>query len=62
VDIIFTIVKRKSIEQVVGIINQFNPNAFYTIEDVRSVNEGIINKTNRKSALSGFWFGNKKIK
>ncbi len=62
VDIVFTIVKRKSIDEVVGIINQFNPNAFYTIEDVRSINEGIITRTRRKSVLNGFWFSNKKIK
>lgn len=62
VDIVFTIVKRKSIDQVVSIINQFNPNAFYTIEDVRSINEGIMNASRRKTVLSGFWFGNKKIK
>ncbi|GAB1403910.1 DUF2179 domain-containing protein [Lentimicrobium sp.] len=62
VDIIFTIIKRKSIDEVVKIINQFNPHAFYTIEDVRTINEGIIDQKRRKSALNGFWFGTKKIK
>jgi len=41
VKIIFTIVKRKNIERVLNMIKSCNPNAFYTIEDVRSVREGI---------------------
>jgi uncharacterized protein YebE (UPF0316 family) len=38
--ILFTIVKRKKVPQVVTIINQCNPNAFYTIEEIKSVKEG----------------------
>ena len=45
VDIVFTIIKRKDIENVVSIINRFNPNAFYTIEDVKAINEGIFKHT-----------------
>ena len=41
VKIIFTIVKRKDIEHVLGIIQSSNPQAFFTIEDVRSVREGV---------------------
>jgi uncharacterized protein YebE (UPF0316 family) len=41
VKIIFTIVKRKDIDHVLGIIQSSNPLAFYTIEDVRSVREGV---------------------
>lgn len=37
VNILFLVVMRKQIEEVVKIIEEFNPNAFYTIEDVRSV-------------------------
>ena len=40
VKIIFTIIKRKSIPQVIEVINQYNPNAFYTIEEVKAVKEG----------------------
>ena len=40
VQIIFTIIKRRDINSVVRAIKQFNPNAFYSIEDVRSVSEG----------------------
>ena len=41
VKIIFTIVKRKNIDHVLEIISSNNPQAFYTIEDVRSVREGV---------------------
>ena len=41
VKIIFTIVKRKNIEHVLEIIRSNNPQAFYTIEDVRSVRKGV---------------------
>jgi uncharacterized protein YebE (UPF0316 family) len=37
VHIIYTIVKRHEIPNVIGIIDRFNPKAFYTIEDVRSM-------------------------
>ncbi|MBE0597297.1 MAG: DUF2179 domain-containing protein [Desulfuromonadales bacterium] len=39
VKVIFTIVKRKKLPEVIALIHRFNPNAFYTIEDVRFVNE-----------------------
>jgi Uncharacterized protein conserved in bacteria len=41
VKIIFTIVKRKDINHVLEIIRRFNPHAFFTIEDVRSVRKGV---------------------
>lgn len=37
---LFSVMERKSIPEVIGIINSYNPNAFYTIEDIRSVTEG----------------------
>jgi len=40
VQIVFTIIKRKSISKAIEIINQYNPNAFYTIEEVKAVKEG----------------------
>jgi uncharacterized protein YebE (UPF0316 family) len=39
VKVIFTVVKRKKLPEVVAIIKRFNPNAFYTIEDVRFVTD-----------------------
>ena len=39
--LIYTIVQRNNLADVITTINEFLPQAFYTIEDVRSVNEGI---------------------
>lgn len=33
--VIFTIVRRKKLQEVLALIHKYNPNAFYTIEDVR---------------------------
>lgn len=41
VKIIFTVIKRKDVNQVVGMIKQFDPKAFFSIEEVRAANEGI---------------------
>jgi uncharacterized protein YebE (UPF0316 family) len=41
VQLIYTIVQRNDLVKVLNIIDQFNPKAFYTIEDVKAVNEGI---------------------
>jgi uncharacterized protein YebE (UPF0316 family) len=41
VTIILTIVQRTSVPEVVDLVKQFNPHAFYTIEDVRYATEGI---------------------
>ncbi len=41
VHLIYTIVQRNELEKVLEIIDRFNPKAFYTIEDVKAVNEGI---------------------
>lgn len=39
VKILFTVCKRRELEKILGIIKCYNPNAFYTIEDVRFVKE-----------------------
>ncbi len=41
VNLIYTIVKRSDLDRVIGIIDRFNPRAFYTIEDVRFVRQGV---------------------
>jgi uncharacterized protein YebE (UPF0316 family) len=41
VQLIYTIVRRNNLGEVLDIINRYNPKAFYTIEDIRAVNEGI---------------------
>ncbi len=40
VKVIFTIVPRREVPNIVGIIKRFNPRAFYTIGDVNSVEMG----------------------
>jgi uncharacterized protein YebE (UPF0316 family) len=62
VDIVFTIIKRKELEDVVAIINRFNPNAFYTIEDVKAINEGIFKQRRKKTIFDSFTLGLKKNK
>jgi len=41
VKMVFTIIKRQDLRHVVGIIKQYHPNAFYSIEEVKSVAEGV---------------------
>jgi uncharacterized protein YebE (UPF0316 family) len=41
VEVVTTILKRAELHNLVEIINRFNPKAFYTVEDVKTVNEGI---------------------
>jgi len=41
VHIIYTIVNRRDVQNVIKIVNKFNPKAFYLIEDIRHAKEGI---------------------
>ena len=41
VKVILTVVKRKDILEVRKLIEQHNPNAFYSIEDIRTVSHGV---------------------
>jgi len=41
VKVIFTIVPRREVEKVVELIEKFNPKAFYTVEEVDSVEKGV---------------------
>jgi uncharacterized protein YebE (UPF0316 family) len=41
VSIIYSIINRQEIEKVVSMIYSFNPNAFYSIEDVKFVNKRV---------------------
>jgi uncharacterized protein YebE (UPF0316 family) len=42
VEILFTIIPRKRLNNLISIINQYNPNAFYSVEDVKMVKHGIL--------------------
>mgnify|MGYP001767156455 FL=1 len=60
VKLIFSVIKRENVNQFVSIINQYNPHSFYTIEDVKSVNEGVFKGNSRN--LNPLSFINKKGK
>lgn len=47
VKIILTVVKRKNIDPIITIIQKHNPDAFYSIEDIRDVNRGVFSKSNQ---------------
>jgi len=53
VKVIYTIIKRRDVQQVVGIIKRFNPKAFYSIEEVRSAGEGIF-PTGKQGLIKNF--------
>jgi len=42
VKLIFTVIRRRKLEEIIAVIKRFNPNAFYTIEDVRFVKEPFV--------------------
>ncbi len=50
VDIIYTIIERKEMRHVVDLIREVNPQAFFLVEEVRSVNQGIFPHHETQSA------------
>lgn len=57
VKLIYTIVKRRDLPEVTGIIHQSHPHAFLSIEDVRSTEEGVFPKHTQDH--DGVLFGRK---
>ena len=51
VKIFISIINRKDLKEYISTINNINPNAFYTIEDVKTVNQGIVRNTQRSSVF-----------
>jgi uncharacterized protein YebE (UPF0316 family) len=47
VKIILTVAKRKNIEEIINIIQKYNPDSFYSIEDIRDVKRGVFTNNNR---------------
>ncbi len=62
VRVIFTIVQRSDLAGVVDIVKEFNPNAFYTVEDMRFVSEGIFPERRSRLRLIDFPRGERKSK
>ncbi|KPL07281.1 hypothetical protein AMJ86_04895 [bacterium SM23_57] len=54
VKVIFSIIKRKEIPGMVNVIQQYNPHAFYTIEDISFVSEGRLPSLRERKKLLDF--------
>ena len=52
VKMVFTIIKRQDLPHVIGVIKQFHPNAFYSIEEVKSVAEGVFPERQARGVFS----------
>lgn len=61
VKVIISIMDRKDVKNLIPIINKYNPNAFFSIEDVRSVQEGTF-RIPKRNRIFNFGRGLKKIK
>jgi len=48
VKVLLSIIKRKDLVEFIHVLNQYNPQTFYTIEEVRSVNEGVFRASSKK--------------
>jgi len=59
VSVIFTIVDRSDLDQVIQMVERFNPKAFYTIEDIRAAKKGVFRR--KKSFLSRLFFKKSKV-
>ena len=55
VKMVFTIIKRKDLAHVVSIIKEYHPKAFYSVEEVKSVAEGVF-PARRAPGIFG-WIG-----
>jgi uncharacterized protein YebE (UPF0316 family) len=51
VKVVFSIIKRKDVKHFVDILNEYSPHSFYTIEEVRSVNEGVFRSSSKRHLL-----------
>jgi len=52
VKIIFTIAQRKQVKHIIQLVEQYNPNAFYSIEDIRNTKNGIFTQRSSKSLFA----------
>jgi uncharacterized protein YebE (UPF0316 family) len=52
VKVFFTVTKRQDVHRIIEIIREYQPHAFYTVEDVRSVSEGVFPRRAAESPYS----------
>jgi len=64
VKVLFSVVKRKELNHFIEIVNKYNPNAFYSIEDVKVVSQSIKEKRkiDKRKTISELLLGLKKVK
>ncbi len=62
VKMIFSIVQRKHLKEVIATIEQTQPNAFYSIEDVRNAQHGVFQPGEKKLSFVRLLFPTKKGK
>jgi len=48
VNVLYMSLDRKKLNDLIEVVNEFNPGAFYTVEDIRLVNKGVFQKAHRK--------------
>ena len=48
VHVIYITVSRKHLKNLIKVINEYNPGAFYTIEDIRFVNKGVFTQPGKE--------------
>jgi uncharacterized protein YebE (UPF0316 family) len=48
VKMIFTIVQRKEVKEIESLIALYNPTAFYSIEEIKNVNQGVFSSNSNK--------------
>jgi len=56
VKVLFSVIKRKDLPTFLNILCEFEPEAFYTIEDVKSTNEGVFRSNTRRSIFNSVSF------
>jgi uncharacterized protein YebE (UPF0316 family) len=52
VHVIFSLAKRSELNRLVTVIEKYNPNAFYTVEDIRFVSQGVFPATSTTKKLN----------
>jgi uncharacterized protein YebE (UPF0316 family) len=60
VQLIFTVCRRRNLQDVLALVKRFNPRAFYTIEDVRFVQDNLPPNPRRSSVMSRLALRNRK--
>lgn len=60
VKLLFTTAQRKHIKDIVAKIEEIQPNAFYTIEDIRSAEHGVFRSRGTNSPIKNLFGGNRK--